>query len=212
MNATNQIHDLPASERFSLAKQKAERMANFLSHHIALHENNAQLVYSPILSSQIGKSYAANAFKVVQEGIHHFEIIQLCTFWDPARLNRYSIPTVVKLVDDPEVINQVFDKVRLQAAMAKAQELINSEQLKSVKNLRDKHLAHQLEYTYAEQQGTIQPMKYGDEVDLLKETIDIIDALTIGIDGANFDFDEVRYIARNFADALWKGCTIKALR
>jgi hypothetical protein len=40
-------------------------------------------------------------------------------------------------------------------------------------NLRDKHLAHSLSTSHREKIGPVQPVKYGDERDMLNETLPI---------------------------------------
>jgi hypothetical protein len=49
---------------------------------LALHENNAIVVYSDTLSSQILTSHAAHTFKAFQQGLHLFEL------WDRAEADK----------------------------------------------------------------------------------------------------------------------------
>lgn len=98
---------MTVSERLTRAKDKVQLIVDGLIHHIRLHENNALIVHSPLLTDQIPKSFAANAFNIVQESIFHYEIVRLCTFWDGIDLDKANIPTVVELVDDPNVLNEV---------------------------------------------------------------------------------------------------------
>ena len=73
---------------------------------------------------------------------------------------------------------------RLKEAIAAARVTSNSEKLRAVRNLRDKSLAHLLEQTREEIQRTVMPVKYGDERDLINETIKIVDGLMLGILGS----------------------------
>ena len=50
------------------------------------------MVFSPVLASQIPRSYAANAFNVFQRGLHQFEIVRLCALWDAAEAEKENIP------------------------------------------------------------------------------------------------------------------------
>ena len=70
------------------------------------------MVYSPILSSQIPPSFAANAFNVFQRGMHQFEIVRLCALWDGADAAKENIPTVVELIDDSAIIDILADETR----------------------------------------------------------------------------------------------------
>jgi hypothetical protein len=53
--------------------------ASYLIHH---NVDVALVLYSPLLSSQIPVSRAANAFNVCQRGLHQFELVRLCALWD----------------------------------------------------------------------------------------------------------------------------------
>jgi AbiU2 len=71
---------------------------------IELHANNSYAVYSPALSSQIPKSYAANAFFVFQRSMYQLEIVRLCALWDRAELEKENITTVIELIDNETII------------------------------------------------------------------------------------------------------------
>ena len=258
MNANQsakKIEGMTVEERMTYAKDKTTRMVNALVDLVALHENNRLVVYSPLLSGQLPRSFAANAFNVFQNCIHFYEIVRVCAFWDGLDLDKSNIPTVAALTNDPGVLAQVFDATAafwpdggtriydpdpelqadieaavlasekrfgqeqagkavsgLEAAFRAARVVEQSEKLKSVRNLHDKHLAHLLDVTRAEKQGEVAPMKYGDERDLLEVTIQVVEAFYLGINGTSFDWEESRAIARRNAEALWKGCKIEPLR
>jgi HEPN superfamily AbiU2-like protein len=95
---------MTTAERIQTAKKKTERVLDHLLYLLALHENNAIIVYSDTLSSQIRYLHAANAFDVFRAGLHQFEIVRLCALWDPAGDDKENIPTIIKLIDRPEVI------------------------------------------------------------------------------------------------------------
>jgi hypothetical protein len=66
----------------------------------------------------------------------------------------------------------------LKAAIISGREVGSSPRLTAVMNFRDKHLAHSLAATDREaKRGVIGSMKYGDETDLLKASIPIIESL-----------------------------------
>ena len=75
-------------ERVEAAKEKTRRVVDHLSYLLELHENNAIVLYSSTLTSQIPESFAANASNVFQRGMHQFEIVRLCALWDRAELTR----------------------------------------------------------------------------------------------------------------------------
>jgi len=95
---------MTTAERIEAAKEKTERVVDHLLYLLALHENNAIIVYSDTLSSQIPYSRAANAFNVFRAGLHQFEIVRLCALWDRAGDDKENIPTIIELIRPPEVI------------------------------------------------------------------------------------------------------------
>lgn len=78
--------------------------------------------------------------------------------------------------------------------------------LASVKNMRDRYLAHALDQTFAEKRGEVAPMKYGDEKALLDITTDAIETLYLWVSGTNFDIAESRQRQAKYAHALWDHC------
>jgi AbiU2 len=65
------------------------------------------VLYSPILSSQIPTSHAGNAFITFQRGLHQIEIVRLCS----VDLQKENIPTVIDLIDHPEVIDVLAKEI-----------------------------------------------------------------------------------------------------
>src|SRR5262249_31625691 len=65
------------------------------------------VLYTPTLSQQIPTSFAANAFNVFQQGMHQFEIVRLCALWDSVKREKENIPTIIALIDHPNVIEAV---------------------------------------------------------------------------------------------------------
>ncbi|OAI45079.1 hypothetical protein AYO42_03490 [Rhizomicrobium sp. SCGC AG-212-E05] len=245
------------SERIMTAKVKTGRVVDHLRYLLALHANNAIVSYSPTLAAQIPTSYAANAFRTFQEGLHRFEIVRLCALWDGVDPDKENIPTIVDLIDRPEVLDALADETvsawgamegvvetssedaevqraveetikasnlafgkqqaekaqkRLRGAITEARNLTASGKLASIMNLRDKSLAHSLAATRREKDGPIEPMKVGYERDILNASVEIVDALHIGINNASFDFTQTRHICEKNAKALWEACTFDIKR
>jgi hypothetical protein len=74
-------------------------------------------------------------------------------------------------------------------------------------NLRDKHLAHSLSTTYREKIGPVQQVRYGDERDMLNDTLPIVEALYCWVNGNSLSLEYSRRIDRRNAEALWNACT-----
>jgi hypothetical protein len=159
---------MTTTERIQAAKEKTKRVVDHLLYLLALHANNDIIVYSDTLSSQIRYLHAANAFEVFRTGLHQFEIVRLCALWDRVGDDKESIPTIVALIDRPEVIEALAHESRAQwtghdegfgqeraqkardelgKAIANARAILRSPKLLSIMNLRHKHLAHSLTET-----------------------------------------------------------------
>jgi hypothetical protein len=104
MNGQEKIAKLSTVERLKVAKAKTQRLVDHALYVLELHENNAITFYSPILASQIPTSHAANAFITFRHALHQFEMVRLCALWDGIDLEKENIPTVIELIDHPDVI------------------------------------------------------------------------------------------------------------
>jgi hypothetical protein len=98
----------PAPERLALAKARADRLVHNIVPLFLIHESNALVIYSHKLSEQIPSSYAAHAFNQFQRSMHLFELARLCAMWGGPRDDRESIPTIIALFNEPELIDQLI--------------------------------------------------------------------------------------------------------
>ena len=218
--------NLSPAERIVRAKAKMKRVVEHFLYLVQLHENNVCIVYSPGLSSQIPKSFAANAFNVFQRGCHEVEIMRLCALWDSPGEDKENILTVVDHIDSPCVLDMLSEDMRqfwrnsdlgcrdeLGKAINSAKEIRDSSKLGGIMNLRHKHLAHSLAQTRGEKRGTVfQPIEPGDETKLLEDSIPIVEALFTWVNGVSLSIAECREFRRKNAHALWTGCTFTNLR
>jgi hypothetical protein len=213
-------------ERVRIAKEKTERVVDHLHYLLELHENNAIVLYTPTLSQQIPTSFAANAFNVFQQGMHQFEIVRLCALWDRAEPDKENIPTIIELINHPDVIETLAQETasqwpgeqfgqdeaqrtrdELRKAIADGRAIIASARYASIMNLRNKHLAHSLYETRKEKEvGPLPPMKYGDEREMLEDTLPIVEALYLWVNVKDLSFQDSREIDRKNAQALWETC------
>jgi hypothetical protein len=243
------FNKMSIDERIKKAKEKTERVVDHLLYLLELHENNAIIFYSPTLSSQIPVSYAANAFNVFRRGLHQFELVRLCALWDSADPDKENIPTIIELINQPDVIeafaqetlshwngigghiieedaelhaqatealersNKQFGEEQAQKArndlrrvIGEARQMLTSSKLAGIMNIRDKHLAHSLSQTRREQKAAIEPMKYGDEREVLETSLPIVEVLYCWVNGRSFSFQDSRNIDRKNAEALWTRC------
>jgi hypothetical protein len=95
----------------------------------------------------------------------------------------------------------------LRKAIADARATKSSAQLRSIRNLRNKHVAHYLTQTVAEKSGEIiAPMKVGDEKPLLVASLKIIELLYCWVNGVGISFEQSQKIDKKCAEELWSGC------
>ena len=134
---------------------------------------------------------------------------------------------MIELIDDQKVIEALSDQARvghpeefgkkqaeravasLRNAIKNAREQRSSERLRSIRNLRDKHIAHYLSETMQEKTGTVEPMKVGDERVVLDASIPIVEALNSWVNNVALPLKEAQAIDRKCAQALWQACTFK---
>ena len=105
---------MSVAERIELARRYTNRVTNHILYVLELHETNRIVLYSPTLASQIPTSHAANAFGTFQRGLHQMEIVRLCALWDSAELEKENIPTVIDLIDHPDVIAMLAEETASQ--------------------------------------------------------------------------------------------------
>lgn len=232
-----EIEKMPPRERWILACDKLSNTDNAgvvptLLGHMRAHENTHWLVYSSHLSKQIPPSHAAHAFSELQKSVLHYEIVRLCSFWDPVDLDSRSIPTIVALADCSGVSQCVYDehfslyrnydtkwakksgnkaRRRLREGILDAKKIEGSDVLRSVRNYRDK-LAHQLVHTREETKAAVPSPRYGDERKLLGKTVSIVDRLYTSLNGNSFAWDDAKAMHKRNAEAFWKGLSINVLR
>lgn len=109
------VGSLPVADRIALAEQKTNKLVDGLLNLLPVHEANQIIVYTPRLASQIPPSYAAHAFNSFSDSLLRFEVVRLCALFDPCRdddLEKESIPAVVGLIDDPEVLDALIERAR----------------------------------------------------------------------------------------------------
>src|SRR5262249_45744712 len=111
MSSPAWVTKMSTAERITAANDKTQRVLDHLLYLLALHENNAIVLYSDTLSRQIPTSFAANAFNVSRQGLHQFEIVRLCALWDGVGQDKENIPTIIELIDDRDVIESLAQEI-----------------------------------------------------------------------------------------------------
>jgi AbiU2 len=138
-------------------------------------------------------------------------------------------PHIINLSDDPEMRAIEIEMSRrssthfadqqaartqrwLSTAIRWAKKHEHAPRVQTIRNFRDKHLAHSLSKSRLEERaaaagGTIAPMNYGHGRWLYQRTLAIVNNLYLSINGSGFDWTGSVEIARKNAKNLWMNCT-----
>jgi hypothetical protein len=103
-----QLQRRPVVERIELAEQKVRGLWDYIIDVCKTHENNRVISRSDRLAGQVPPSHAVHALKNLQRGLLHYEIIRLAALWDGPRADRLSIPTIIAIVSDRQVLQALY--------------------------------------------------------------------------------------------------------
>jgi hypothetical protein len=241
---------LTSENRINIAEKRADKLIDHVCDLFTMHEANKIVVYSSTLSRQIPRSRAASAFNQMQRSMHLFELVRLCALWDPCRDDRESAPTVVELINTPEIIQKIVNdrhakfadesfpydcnpttdpiiedlkdrwwqqerierageeaeqtRIQLLDAINRTEAMRVSPILKSMRDFRDEHIAHNLDPDRPTGGG--RRPRYGEERALLRETVKVADLLHRALNDTSFMWLDARRQARRDAQALWSRC------
>jgi hypothetical protein len=225
------------AEKIETAKTKIKLLHNDICSILELHEGNAIVNYSKLLSKQIPSSHAAWAFKTLQDAMIQSEIIGVCRVWD-TNIDSISIPAITQLLEDKDVLPTLFSEccsqwsndsifanshcseisVRFSNAIKKANSVTSSQIHPRLQNLRNKSLAHLTTESYADKKRAKQSLPpipnalYGDERELLEDATEIIESYYLYVNAISFSMTGHRAMFRRRAEAFWHGVSIKVLR
>lgn len=212
---------MSVGERIEVARAKAKVLFERGIELERLHANNRYLMYGEPFRGGLANTFAGNAYASLRLANFGFELIRLCALWDPPKADRVSIPEIAALIADGAVIKQLkseFDDWyaadgdmlrgpwndrrfvrRLRQALFLTSVVFRSERLKTVRDHRDKFLAHNLTLPVKKSP------KFGYERKLRLSTFMTANALTTVLDDRGADYDNTKDICRRHADQFWRG-------
>lgn len=106
------VDKLSLDERLRSARDRTSRLVSHVSSMFPLHEANRIIVYSGQLANQIPRSMAAQAFHQLQQSMLFSEVVRLMAIWDVYGEDRDSIPSVISLINHPEILARVIEEDR----------------------------------------------------------------------------------------------------
>jgi hypothetical protein len=179
----DEFFHLTPTERIFVATSRLQSLEVHLLELIRLDEQTRSLQAAPFLK-QIPKH--TRALDELLDTIRAFQALQVCRIWDRVDPAGFSLPTVGALLSSEEVLSilradleeKLLDKVvdygpprfkmaaELTSGLAKAVKAVanhdQSEQMKRLRNWRDRRLAHPIYRTRAERNGPIEKLRWAD--------------------------------------------------
>ena len=134
------------AERIRLAKQKVDRLLGVTLSVMRQRASNEIVLYTDIISKQVGRSYAAHAYSSLQRAMFEREMVTLCAMWDPATdekrvRDRDSIPAVLSLIDDENVTRELVAET-LEAHLNMGMRSLTAPEDEETRKLLEEFYAH----------------------------------------------------------------------
>ncbi len=103
--------DLDAQTRLERAKEITRDLTDEAVQLLELNESNKLLVLSDVVTSKVTDGRAIQALNAVRSACARYEAIRVMALWEKPEQNRKSIPTAVKLIESPEVLDLIWDEL-----------------------------------------------------------------------------------------------------
>lgn len=94
-------------DQIQRAKQYTNKLIDLVIAAKAANENTQHAVYSSRLSGQINRSYAAHAFKELQNTLLYFSVVRACSLFDKPGSERVSLHTVIREISNKKIVRKV---------------------------------------------------------------------------------------------------------
>ncbi|WP_044036596.1 hypothetical protein [Octadecabacter arcticus] len=94
-------------DQIELAKHYTNKLTDLVIAAKAANENTRHVVYSSRLVGQIPRSYAALAFKDLQNTLLYFSVVRACSLFDKAANDRVSLHTVIRAISNKKTVRKV---------------------------------------------------------------------------------------------------------
>ncbi|WP_425043821.1 hypothetical protein [Primorskyibacter sp. S87] len=89
------------------AKGYTDQLVNLVIAAAAANENTRHVVYSRHLAEQIPRSYAANAFRELQDSLLYYSVVRACALFDRAGNDKVSLHTVINAFPNKRAVKKV---------------------------------------------------------------------------------------------------------
>jgi hypothetical protein len=159
----------------------------------------------PDILGVMNNSREAFGFGAVRDAIHRDLIITLLTTLEPGQSRSACMPALFDIAEDSSVVELMQErsrrpkevKRRLATAKSKFDLLVRSKEVKALRTVRNKVIAHVANRPVAHK------AKYGDERKVLEAIIPIFEDLAAAIQDRDFKLGAKRDRWHSHADTFW---------
>jgi len=156
-------------------------------------ETMRPIVSDAALLNKFDRTYSAHVVTVLQDILCRYAILTLCRMWDKDK-DAQSIPNVATHLgngDHASIKNEVNNI------------LDNSDELKLMRNWRNKNLGHALVRSSGEKNGVISDPMWGDIFELHCRTRMLVERLALAAGDISIDVAEQKRVFARNAQAYW---------
>ncbi len=165
----------------------------------------------------------------------HYEVVQLCRLWDGFDAHGFSLPTLRAILDAKSVRTELQANVAaylkygmrspsegdvggkteehirdfFDDALGTIREVENSDQLKRVRNYRDKHIAHPIYATRAERRSNTQQPSQTDVEYIVESSVALVWLLQVALLVEAEDFKATRVSAEKEVRSFFERVSIR---
>jgi AbiU2 len=204
-------------EKLFIARNRLGMLSNVLVEVLKLNEQKKAFVTSRLYKSAQG--HEAN--ELLLETMVHYEIAQVCRLWDDFDQTGFGLPTMASLLRgadvrnllstaDTDVIvnlrpnNEEFLAAAFDPAVKETTVVLESQQIKRIKNYRNKVIAHPIYRTRQELKNNIEIVRPDDIEYAVENALRIVDVFETALSLTPSNYWQVRIEFSRIVGAFYK--------
>jgi AbiU2 len=214
----NWPENLNKQERIDSAKSKVEKLVNRLRLASATRASNRIMQFP---KGRTGSSKAAVCYNILMENQFKYESLVLASLWDKAIIDRNSIPTIIRLVNDRKILKTLRQDAEMQytpeyaefrqdeiekfntrwtTAVEISKRLPDDPKFKELLDYRNHEIAHSLTI----EQIVVDPNVIRLAGPFWEDTISCVSSLYSAITLKDFDFEGSKKLHESYAVDFWQ--------
>lgn len=107
--------DRSVDDRVGMLKARTNSVHDHAVSLLWANESNRFINYTPTLIEQIPTSYAAHAYNLFRDQMHAMVVVKFCAIWDGVGEDRMNVPTLIALLESPDVLEALIETRRQEA-------------------------------------------------------------------------------------------------